>query len=263
MEDARTNPGSPAMVAVVGPRRGPSPRVTSALAGIDANVSLIQTMRQLRAVCREYEPDLVVLELPELTAARLNAEIDLLRGAGIQAPIFVISNGILPGDGPVLITDVVDFATAQATASEIHARIYRILEHLHGPMPDPDSNGDAHAMTIDGVRLDWRARQATVDGRTVKFTSSELRLLEAFLKHRGELLSTGTLLRAVWGENRRRSDNLVAVYIFALRGKLHRLGAGLCIENKVGFGYRLTTGIASPRRKKSGGPRSHSTKRSA
>ena len=168
MDGSRTNPVSSKLVAVVGPRRGLSDRVLAALSLLEVNVCVIQTMRQLRAVCRDHEPDLVVLEVPELTAVRLNSEIDLLRGAGTQAPIFVISNGIIPSDGPVLITDVVDFATAQATASEIVARIARVLGHLQGPARDPDPGGETHSNSIDGVRLDWRTKQASVEGRTVK-----------------------------------------------------------------------------------------------
>src|SRR4051812_44105219 len=107
MEATRINTVSPARVTVVGLRSGLSERVESALSHIDAEFCHIRSMRQLRLVDHEYEPDLVILEVPEFSADRLNAEIDLLRGAGMRAPLFVVSNGILPGDSPTIITDVV------------------------------------------------------------------------------------------------------------------------------------------------------------
>src|SRR3954467_8430272 len=115
MEATRINTVSPALVTVVGLRSGLSERAREALSQIDAEICHIQSMRQLRLLYHQREPDLVILEVPEFSAERLNAEIDLLRGAGMRAPLFVISNGILAGDGPAIITDVVDFATAEAT----------------------------------------------------------------------------------------------------------------------------------------------------
>src|SRR5438093_10733018 len=104
MEAPRINTVSPATVAAVGPREGPSPRVRSALEQIGADVRVMRTMRQLRLVYRDRDPDLVIFEVPELSAERLTAEVDLLRGARILSPLFVISTGTLPGDRPTIIT---------------------------------------------------------------------------------------------------------------------------------------------------------------
>ena len=81
MEAPRINTVSPATVAAVGPREGPSPRVRSALEQIGADVRVMRTMRQLRLVYRDRDPDLVIFEVPELSAERLTAEVDLLRGS--------------------------------------------------------------------------------------------------------------------------------------------------------------------------------------
>lgn len=252
------------MVAVVGSRHGPSTRVQSALAQIDADVQLVQTMRQLRLVYHDREPDLVILEVAQLSADRLNAEIDLLRGTGIRAPLFVVSNGILPGDRPTVITEVVDFAAAEATPSEIVARIVRVLGQIQ-PKPTPDRKGSrlSPTRTISGVRIDWRTKEAMYGDAIVRFSTAELRMLEALLENRGETLSTGALLRAVWGDDRQRSESLVPVYIWALRGKLSRLNGTFGIETMIGSGYRLTIGAAVRRKRKSAGPRNGPTRRLA
>ena len=251
------------MVAVVGSRRGPSTRVQSALDQIDAEVRMVQTTRQLRLVSHDREPDLVILEVSELSADRLNAEIDWLRGAGVRSPVFVISNGILPSDRPTIVTDVVDFATAEATSSEIVARLMRVLEQTQRKTVADQDAPLSPSRTINGVRIDWRTKEATYQDSTVKFSTGELRMLEAFLDNRDTLLSTGALLRTLWGDGRPRSESLVAVYVWALRGKLSRLDESFGIETMVGSGYRLTIGESARRKRKGGGPRNGSTRRLA
>lgn len=250
-------------MAAVGSRQGPSDRVRAALAQMGADLRVIRTMRQLRLVYRDREPDLIILEVADLSAERLAGEIDLLRGAGIRSPLFVISDAVLPGNRLAIITDVADFATAHATPSEIVARLARIL----GQTQPRSRNGLKASLppsrTINGVQIDWRTKEATCGGVTVPFSTAELRLLEALLERRGQTLSTGALLRAVWGDNRQRSESLVPVYIWAVRGKLSRFGVKFGIDTMIGSGYRLSIGATSQRKRKSGGPRHGSARRSA
>src|SRR4051812_1675508 len=160
MEAPRINTILPATVAAVGTRQGPSERVRSALAQIDADVRVMRTMRQLRMVYRSGEPDLVLFELADLTPERLSAEIDLLRAAGIRSPLFVISNETLPSDRLTVITDVADFATAEATSNEIVARLARILGRERRTLrPVAESPALPASRTINGVRIDWRTKE--------------------------------------------------------------------------------------------------------
>jgi DNA-binding response OmpR family regulator len=194
----------------------------------------------------------------------LNGEIDFLRGAGVRAPLFVVSNGMLPSDRPTIITDVADFASAEATSAEIVARLSRVLGQTQQRVAiDRPVANLSPSRTINGVLIDWRTKEATYHETTVRFTTAELRMFEAFLGNRGKMLSTGSLLRTLWGEDRRRSESLVGVYIWALRGKLSRLHESFGIETEVGVGYRFTIGATGPKKRKSGGPRNGPTRRSA
>jgi DNA-binding response OmpR family regulator len=75
---------------------------------------------------------------------------------------------------------------------------------------------------------------------TVDLTAREFALLEALLRHAGQVLSRGQLLSHVWGFSFDPGSNVVDVYINSLRKKL---GAGV-IETVRGAGYRLRTGQA-------------------
>jgi DNA-binding response OmpR family regulator len=88
------------------------------------------------------------------------------------------------------------------------------------------------------VRLDLRSRRATVGERTAELTTREFRLLEALMRHAGQILSRRQLLSHAWGDASDPASNVVDVTINSLRNKL---GADV-IETLRGAGYRLRTG---------------------
>jgi two-component system KDP operon response regulator KdpE len=227
----------------------------SALDTLDAEVMSVASMRQLRLRARERDPILVVVELRELSVERLCGEIDLLRGTGVRAPVFVVSAGIFAGDKPMVIGEVADFATAQATSLEIATRLARVLWQLQERQsPVVPSGLGAGAASADlasvgittGVVFDWRIKEVRFGGARISLSSAEMRVLEALANESGGILSTGALLRAAWGEERQRSESLVPVYIWNLRKKLRRLGVPFGIQTEIGSGYRLKTGLVTP-----------------
>jgi DNA-binding response OmpR family regulator len=83
--------------------------------------------------------------------------------------------------------------------------------------------------------LDVRAREVTIDGRSTELTPREFALLEAFMRHPGQVLSQAQLLDQVWGYQHDPGSNVAEVYVGYLRRKLR---PGL-IETVRGAGYRL------------------------
>jgi DNA-binding response OmpR family regulator len=81
------------------------------------------------------------------------------------------------------------------------------------------------------------SRTATLGGQPVDLSARELALLETLLRHAGQLMSRGQLLREVWGYSFDPTSNIVDVYVNALREKL----GGDAIETVRGGGYRLRT----------------------
>jgi len=263
MAAPRTNAVLP-LVAAVGSGGGPSLRLQSALDHVSGEVRYFGSYESLRSAFMARQPTLVVLELPELTADLLNAEVDRMRRIGIRAAVFVISDGIVPDGKPAILSDVIDFANAAATPPEIVARVGRILDQLRGAQPlEMLAPLKAPEQQSQGVLIDWRTREATYEGVTVRFSTAELRMFEALLQKAGGLLATEELLEVVWGDRQPRSQGLVSVYIWALRGKLARLSRHFSIETRPGSGYRLTIGATGPRKRKASGPRKGSTRKSA
>ena len=87
--------------------------------------------------------------------------------------------------------------------------------------------------------------RAFPDGREVKLTRIEYRLLEAFLDDRGVVRSRPQLLQAAWDTKARIETRTVDMHVARLRAKLGP--AGSLIETVRGVGYRFKTGVDSAR----------------
>jgi DNA-binding response OmpR family regulator len=106
----------------------------------------------------------------------------------------------------------------------------RVRTRLRSPGTDQPM-----VLSVGEVRLDLRARRATVRERTVELTAREFALLETFVRHPDQVLSREQLLSHVWGYDFDPTTNLVNVYINSLRKKL---GADV-VETVRGVGYRF------------------------
>ncbi len=87
--------------------------------------------------------------------------------------------------------------------------------------------------------LDLAAHRARRGARSLDLTSTEWRLLEVLLRHRGRVLSRNQLLDHVWSYEQAVQPSLVDVYISYLRRKLNAAGEPDLIETVRGVGYRL------------------------
>ena len=98
------------------------------------------------------------------------------------------------------------------------------------------ASGHASAELIVGpVSLDTRGGRVTVDGRTVKLTSHEFRLLSYLMHHKGQVVSRTELTEHLYDQDFDRDSNTIEVFVGRLRRKL----AVDVIETVRGLGYRM------------------------
>jgi DNA-binding response OmpR family regulator len=115
-------------------------------------------------------------------------------------------------------------------------RFDELLARVETRLRSPGS-GEPNVLTSGRVRLDRAARTATVGGEAIDLTAREFALLETLLRHAGQVLSRGQLLREVWDYSFDSRSNVVDTYVNTLRTKL---GEDV-IETVRGAGYRLRT----------------------
>ncbi|MCL5743449.1 MAG: response regulator transcription factor [Acidobacteria bacterium] len=102
--------------------------------------------------------------------------------------------------------------------------------------PQPDGK----VLRVDGLELDVRACSASLFGREVRLTPTELRLLEFLMRNPGVLFTRAEFLKAVWRGKRKINARTVDVHIARLRNKLQMGYNGQsAIQSVPSVGYRL------------------------
>ena len=86
------------------------------------------------------------------------------------------------------------------------------------------------------VRVDTRSSRVTVEGRAIKLTSLEYRLLAYMMHHRDRVISRTELVEHLYDQDFDRDSNTIEVFVGRLRRKLGKD----VIETGRGLGYRLT-----------------------
>jgi DNA-binding response OmpR family regulator len=91
-----------------------------------------------------------------------------------------------------------------------------------------------------GFRLNLKTRRVFLpDGRAVKLSSQECRLLHLFLANPGRILQTDLLVNRIWSHDTPGDKNLLLNLIYRLRQKLDpRSSPGMHIQRIPGEGYR-------------------------
>jgi DNA-binding response OmpR family regulator len=136
-----------------------------------------------------------------------------------------------------------DYVPKPFGRQELLARVEALLRRAGGRAEVAEAYSDAL------LEVDFQQRRVRAGGEPVTLTPLEFRLLSAFLRHPGQLLSRDQLLELAWDDSSGRSGEEVKLYVGYLRRKLDTAaGAGSAIETVRGFGYRYkAAGRAEPR----------------
>jgi two-component system, OmpR family, alkaline phosphatase synthesis response regulator PhoP len=101
---------------------------------------------------------------------------------------------------------------------------------------------NVHALRIGALEIRPEEFLALASGKRLPLTVRELELLTALAERHDRIVSREELYRVVWGEQYRKSDRSVDVYVGKLRHKLDEVRPGRpLIHTHFGFGYRLSS----------------------
>ena len=125
-----------------------------------------------------------------------------------------------------------DYVVKPFGRQELLARIAALLRRT--PEPTLVEQYDDGALSID-----YAQRLVMVRGLPVRLTPLEFRLLDAFARHPGQVLSAEQLIEHCWGNEAGVSRDQVKLYVSYVRKKLGQNSDGWQpIETVRGFGYR-------------------------
>jgi DNA-binding response OmpR family regulator len=129
-----------------------------------------------------------------------------------------------------------DYVTKPFGRAELLARVEALLRRTAGRTEAPEGYAD------DLLRVDFAQRTVEAAGRELRLTPQEFRMLAAFVRHPGQVLSHDQLLELVWGDAFATSRDQVKLYVGYLRRKLREATDAEPIETVRGFGYRYRAG---------------------
>jgi DNA-binding response OmpR family regulator len=126
-----------------------------------------------------------------------------------------------------------DYVPKPFGRQELLARLQALLRRTGGKTEVVEAYAD------EFVEIDYAQRRVVVQGRTVRLTPLEFKLLAAFVQNPGLVLSRDQLLELVWGDPYGVSGDQVKLYVGYLRRKLVPDAPDTApIETVRGFGYR-------------------------
>src|SRR6185369_11883086 len=113
---------------------------------------------------------------------------------------------------------------------EVQARIRAVLRRTRG------ESAPASRLQVADLELDEEAREVWRDGRQVRLSPTEFKLLHYFMSNAGRVLSKAQILDHVWNYDFGGDAGVVETYISYLRKKIDSLGPPL-IHTVRGVGY--------------------------
>ncbi|MEV6984339.1 response regulator transcription factor [Sphaerisporangium sp. NPDC051017] len=157
-------------------------------------------------------PDLIVLDLglPDLDGTEM---LRMLRAVS-RVPVIVAT--ARDGDAEMvrlLDAGADDYVVKPYSAAQLDARVRAVLRRAAESPADP-------SITVGGLRLDPRGREAVLDGTVLDLTPREFDLLHYLAARPGQVVTKRELLTEVWQARYGGADKTVDVHLSWLRRKL-------------------------------------------
>lgn len=192
--------------------------------------------REAEQLAASHNPEAVILDLglPDVDG------IDLTRRLRewTRVPIVVVSARGREED-KVLALDAGadDYLTKPFGVNELLARLRVALRHARRQ----GSGRDIPVIEVGALRVDLERREVSIEGREVKLTPIEFRLLALLARNAGKVLTHRQILEQVWGPGYAAQPHYVRVHMAELRKKVEADPARpRLILTELGVGYRLS-----------------------
>jgi two-component system KDP operon response regulator KdpE len=193
------------------------------------------TARDAVVEATTHNPELILLDLglPD------GDGIDLTRKfrEWTRVPIIVISaRGREDDKVAALDAGADDYLTKPFSVNELLARMRVALRHAAQAGTDTTST----VIEAGPLRVDQSRREVAVDGREVRLTPIEYRLLVLFARNAGKVLTHRQILKEVWGPPYMGETHYLRVFMAQLRRKIETDPARpRLLVTEPGVGYRM------------------------
>lgn len=189
------------------------------------------------ALVRKHAPDLLILDvmLPGKSGYDLCREV---RKANAKIPILMLTAKGQEIDKVIgLELGADDYVTKPFGVGELLARIHALLRRAGCTAA---SQPHAESFQVGKAIIDPKRFEVRIENRTERLTAKELKLLDYFHTHAGEVLSRDRLLNEVWGYNYFGTTRTLDQVVVQLRKKIgDNGGEPEHLITVYGVGYKL------------------------
>jgi two-component system response regulator VicR len=183
-------------------------------------------------------PDVVILDigLPDMDGFQVLRELRRFS----QVPVIMLTvRGEDTDVAKGLELGADDYVTKPFSHVELIARVHAVLRRTQGTVTT-----DERPFVSGKLSVNFATNEVTVDGKPVKLTSIESKLLYYLVQNEGRLLPHENLLQKVWGETYIDARDLLRVHIQHLRQKLGDSNESpKIIVTEHGMGYKFAKQI--------------------
>ena len=252
---AELDPGS-ATILLVEDEAACAAEILRALAASGHTVWHAETGADARAMLRQGQPDLIILDLtlPDVDGLVFSTS---LKTEAPNLPFMICSTGTTTEKVLSFTLGAEDFVAKPFELPEFMARVAGILRRCaraHTPPPQPPTitkPADSPPTSLGRLRVDMAHWRVTLDDRWLELTPTEFQLL-VFMAHRpGAIISREELARGVWGDASMSRSRTIDAYVRRITAKLSSGDSEVADEpaprilNIRGCGYQLTVPIVT------------------
>jgi two-component system alkaline phosphatase synthesis response regulator PhoP len=172
-----------------------------------------------RALSEPFDLILLDIMLPEMDGFEICRQ---LRHKGLKTPIILLTAKTHEAE-KILGLDVGadDYVTKPFSPRELRARIRALLRRTAANAAATGAAGSGDDVQRFGpCELDMTRFELRRNGQRVDTTATELKLLAAFVRNRGRLLTRDRLLDEVWGNGIAVTDRVIDNHVVSLRKKI-------------------------------------------
>jgi DNA-binding response OmpR family regulator len=165
-------------------------------------------------ICREVRASSDIAHTPIIMLTAKSEESDIVLGLGVGAD---------------------DYMSKPFSPRELIARVKAMLRRGEGTQIQA-----SESITINGLTIDSHKYKVSFEGKKIKLTATEFRLLEYLAKHPGQVFSREQIMNNAYGSDVVVVDRNIDVHIRAIRKKIgeeHQF-----IETIRGIGYSFLDG---------------------
>lgn len=179
-------------------------------------------------------PDVVILDigLPDMDG------FDVLRDIRRFSQVPIIMLTVRSEDTDIakgLELGADDYITKPFSHIELIARVQAVLRRAQG-LPATEEL----PFLSGNLLVDFISNEVTIDGKPIKLTSTETKLLHHLVRNEGRLLTHENLLTKIWGDDYADARDLLRVHIQHLRQKLgDSVESPRIIVTEHGLGYKF------------------------